>query len=142
MIRILAQTIDREVYLRSMHQQFSKANPHLWWEILLGVVLVGGLVGVAWMAWACQRWRSRRVEAKPMELYRHVLAGIGLPPGDRWRLWRLARVVRMAQPTAALISEQMYDEAVAQYCAGRGLLGSRQGAAAQFAAIRAQLFGK
>jgi len=137
---VLAQTIDRKLYLRSMHEQFSTANPHIWWEILLGVAIVGGIVGLVWFAWYCQRWHVDRAELRPMSLYRQVLARIGLPAGDLWRLKRLARVVGMSHPTAALISPGLYDEAVERYCASRGLFGSRKGAAAHFAAIRARLF--
>jgi len=138
---ILAQTIDRQFYLRSMHEQFSNANPRIWWEIALGVAIVGGIVALVWVAWFWQRWHSDRAELRPLSLYRQVLAKTGLSAGETWRLRRLAMVVRMSQPTAALISPELYDEAVQQYCASRGLLGSRKGAASQFAAIRIRLFG-
>lgn len=138
---MLAQTVDRQVYLRSMHQQFSTANPDVWWEILLGVGIVGGIVALIWVAWFWQRSRVDRTEARPMALYRQVLARIGLSTGDVWRLKRLARAIGLPNPTAALISPELYDEAVERYCAGRGLFGSRRGAAARFKVIRVQLFG-
>lgn len=141
MIRILAQTIDRQLYLRSMHKQFSTADPNLWREILLGVTIVGGVIALAWAVWFWQRWRRERGEIKPLTLYRHVLARIGLSAGEGWRLRRLAKAIRLPHPTALLISVELYDEAVQRYCAGKGWLGSRKSAAAQFAAIRTRLFG-
>jgi hypothetical protein len=137
---ILAQTIDRKLYLRSMHEQFSNSDPHIWWEILLGLTIVGGIVALVWVAWFWQRWHSDRAELRPLSLYRQVLAKTGLSAGELWRLKRLAMVVRMPNPTAALISPGLYDEAVEQYCSSRGLFGSRRGAAGQFAAIRTRLF--
>jgi hypothetical protein len=138
---ILAQAIDRQVYLRSMHERFSNSNPNIWWEILLGVAILGGIVALVWVAWLWQRRRAEPAEARPLALYRQVLAQTGLSAGEVWRLKRLATIVRMPQPTAALISPELYDQAVEQYCASRGIFGSRRGAANQFAAIRARIFG-
>lgn len=138
---LLAQTIDRQVYLKSMHQQFSSPNPNIWWEILLGVAILGGLVALAWVAWLWQRRRGEPTEVRPLALYRQVLAKAGLTAGEVWRLKSLAGIVRMPHPTAALISPELYDEAVEKYCASRGLFGSRRSAATQFAAIRIRLFG-
>jgi hypothetical protein len=140
MMGILAQTIDRQFYLRSMHQQFSRSDPHIWQEILLGLAIVGGIVALAWVAWYVQSWSGQKTQAGPMSLYRNVLGRMDLPPGDLWRLWRLAKVVHMPHPTAVLISAELYDEAVKEYGTTTGWLGSRRSAAAQFAGIRARLF--
>lgn len=140
MIRLLAQAIDRDDYLRSMKHRFSVPNPHVWHEILLAVGILAGLVGMLWIVWRWQRWRSGHGEMGPVDLYRHVLTRLDLPVGDLWRLWRLARVVRLPHPTAVLINATLFDEAVAQYCAGHGWLGPRSRAATQFATIRKRLF--
>lgn len=137
---ILAQAVDRDTYLKSMHQQFSNSNPHMWWELLLGVGVLAGIVGVLWVAWFWQRSHGDQVELRPMALYRQVLGRLGLPASDVWRLKRLARVVGIPQPTAVLISSELYDEAVDKYCASRGPFGARTGARAAYADIRSRLF--
>lgn len=142
MIYVLAQDIDRQVYLRSMHEQFARSNPKIWWELLLGLVIVLGLLGIVYLSGVWQRWRQAPPEARPFALYRQVLARLNLTPGQMWRLWRLAKAAKIPHPTALLISIGAYDEAVAAYCAGRGALGSRARLAPQFAEIRRRLFGE
>lgn len=139
---LLTEGIDRAHYLRSMHQHFSTTRANLWHEILLGLALVMGLLVIAWVAWRWQLWRGEQDEMSPAALFRYTLARLRLPPGDAWRLWRLAKTVKLPHPTAMLISPELYDEAVSRYCAGSGLLGSRKYAAPQFAAIRERLFSQ
>lgn len=89
------------------------------------------------------RWQQRRGQSpglQPLVLYRRVLRKLGLPLADRWRLWWLARVLRVSHPTALLISAPLYDEAVQRYCASTGWLGHRQRAAPRLVAIRRRLF--
>lgn len=140
MILTLAQQIDPKVYLRSMHQQFANPNPHLWWEILLGVTLVAGVFILVMLSGVWERWRSHRGEMAPLGLYHRILAGIGLPYSDRFRLWRMAKATRVPHPTALLLSAELYDETVKKYCASRGLMGSRIRSAPAFATIRRHLF--
>ncbi|GMV98113.1 MAG: hypothetical protein HRF43_01940 [Phycisphaerae bacterium] len=137
---LLAQRIDRDLYLRSMHQQFANPNPDLWWQILVGVLLVGGVVGLVLLFGFWQRRKKCAGATAPLGLYRHVLLHLGLPAGDVWRMWRLAKALHVAHPAALLISPALFDRAVAGYCAGHGWLGSRSRYKPAFAAIRKRLF--
>ena len=71
-----------------------------------------------------------------MSLYLRLQSKLGLPMLDRWRLWRVACTLNIEHPTALLISEKLYDEAVQRYRRSPG----RVGTAAQLASIRARLF--
>lgn len=140
MIWILAQTASREDYLRSMRTQFSQPKTDIWWQVLLGIGLIGGLIVLVWLIGAWQRRTRRAGEMAPLKLYRRVLKGIGLSISDSWRMWRLAKTARITHPSALLLSSELFDEAVASFCSGSGWFGGRSRQAPAFAAIRKQLF--
>jgi hypothetical protein len=134
------QVLGREAQLRAMQGRFKESQPPDYSSIL---ALAAGLVCLFMIIWLLHRWQSRRTRpsrVQPGGLYSRVMRKMGLRFWERWLLHRLARGVRAEHPAALLVSVTMYDEAVQQYCAGRGLSLRRAGDAPSFAAIRRRLF--
>lgn len=143
MMLLLAQTAaERAGRLRSLQDRFAEPAPGVGSRILLFFLLLLAAVIVVWLAAYFQRRRVQGIRPQPMALFVRVQRRLGLPFWSRWRMKRLAQIVGIDQPTALLISPGLFDQAVEQYCAGRGLLGSRTGTAVEFARIREQIFGR
>ncbi|GMU21438.1 MAG: hypothetical protein AMXMBFR13_15310 [Phycisphaerae bacterium] len=141
MLMLLGQAdAPRTEALRSMQQRFSVPVPDIWFQILLGLVILGGLLGLVWTMGLLQRRRSEPAQLQPAALYRRAVRCLNLPLTDAWRLWRLARITRMPHPTSILLSPVLFDTAVQNYCATRGWLRSRAGAEPHFAILRRKLF--
>ncbi|MBI4579830.1 MAG: hypothetical protein HY718_09020 [Planctomycetes bacterium] len=133
----LAQTGSwREERLQAMHRQFRDSDPQVYMRLVVAVLSIVAIFGIirllAWM----QRRRLGAVKPQPLSLYMRVQAQLKLPLLDRWRLWRMAKALRIEHPTAMLISPVLYDEAVQRYGQGRA------GTQARLANIRLRLFGR
>lgn len=139
---ILADISDRRAEpIRHMQERFSKADPEAVTQMLAVLVMLAGVFGLVYVLLRIQRRKSRPRQAQPMSLYLRTQRKLGLSLADCWWLWRLAATLRIAHPTALLISFRMFDEAVQEYCRGHGWLGDRTMAAPRFSAIRQRLFG-
>lgn len=113
----------------------------MWFKIILFLALIGGLMGLGWMLSRIQRRRQAPRRPQPMALYQRVQEAVGLSVAERWWMWRLAKALKLTNPTALLISEVLYDKAVGRFCGGASWFGRSAAAAQQFSAIRHRLFG-
>jgi hypothetical protein len=143
---ILAQlNTSRAERLRSMGESFSKDDPGgglgILIRILCMLICLACIFGLVYMISRIQRRRANPHQARPFAVFWRMQAGLGLGILDRLRLWRLARHINLDQPTALLISEQLFDQAVATYSRKPSRFASQGGIATSFAAVRHQLFG-
>ena len=138
---MLAQvSLSREQKLQSMQERFSREDPGAGMSIMMLLMTAALIFGVIWLLHRLQQRRREHRDCSAHTLYRRVLRQLDLPMLDRWRLWRLARVIGLEHPSAMLISPKVYDAACHRYCKTSGTLGSRTAAAAPLAAIRQRLF--
>jgi len=138
---ILMQTVlKRSERLQSMRHGFTQSEPGMWWNIMLVMIMISASLSLIWLLHRIQRRRSEPAKPQPMGLYIRVLGNLKLPLLDRWWLWRLAKALNIAHPTALLISEHLYDQAVRQYCQNKSSSRGASGAKSRFAAIRSSLF--
>lgn len=105
------------------------------WKIMIVLGLLACAVALTWLFERLQHRRAIGEQPRPLSLFRSVMHRAGLPLGDRWRLWRLARAVNLEHPVVLLISPLLFDRAVEQYTGETG------GGSAAFAPIRRRLFG-
>lgn len=134
---LLAQAGSKADRLREMHEHFKTPDPQVPYNIL---VLILAIVVIFVIMRVLNRLQSRRQEqtaVHPVSLYLRVGAKLGLGYIDRYRLWRLAKIAGVANPTSLLISPILFDRAVQQYAGGQ--LGSVRASA--MAAIRGRIFG-
>lgn len=142
MMTLILASLERHDRLRSVQDRFAESDPHVFQKVMMVVALVSAILALIWLMGRVQRRRIQQiVTPQPFGLFFRVQAKLALPWLDRWRLWRLARVLRTREPTALLISPVLFDEAVKLYCEGHSLLGRRLGKAACYAVIRQRLFG-
>jgi hypothetical protein len=135
---LLAQTARRES-LTHAQEWFTRDNPLIIKQIA-GVFIVVGMVIL--LVWLLTKWQSR-LQARgcnPMRLYLKMQARLGLSWSDRWRLWRLARRLKLEHPTAVLISAPLFDEAVSRYRQEGGRAANNSATVKALAAVRARLF--
>lgn len=138
---ILAQkALPRVEHLRAIHEKFNQPEPQIAWRMFAVFILLGIAVFLIWVLGQLQRRKSRPAKPQPMSLYLRVLSKLGIPLTDRWRLWWLAKALNIDHPATLLISEKMYDSAVARYCKSRGWFLDRGRAKTRFKAIRFRLF--
>ena len=143
MIPMLAeQAVLRRQVLDAWHEQFAKPDPTMPRQMLVVAVLMTMAILLVWLLDRWQRRRAQPARQQPVLLYFRVLRTLRLPWIDRWRLWKLAQVLRVDHPAALLISPALYDEAVRRFCATTGLIGARAHAAPALATIRERLFAK
>ncbi len=122
--------------LRALQTRFKEPDPRVYISILVGVAAVAGIF---LMVKLLARWEKRAGESgqpQPWRLFRRVQVQLGLRWFDRFCLWRVARALRLEQPTALLISPLYYDRAVERFLTGRS--GARRG---QLNRIRSRLYG-
>ena len=136
---LLGQAIkDPYDRIRYISDRFSHAEPET------GIKLVGFLVCLVCLfllfglIYRIQQRKLRPKKSRPMGLFLRMQAGLDLPLLDRWHLWRLARAADVVQPAALLISETLFDEAVAVYQRTSG--GASSPAAVRYQRIRQRLF--
>jgi hypothetical protein len=111
-LSLLAQTARRDSLIHAQ-EYFTRENPVILKQIATVVMVVGVVI---LLVWVLAKWQSRpRGGCSPMRLYLRMQGRLGLPWSYRWRLWRLARLLKLEHPTAVLISPVLFDEAVARY---------------------------
>jgi hypothetical protein len=124
----------REQQFQSMHEHFNSTDP--WIFIRLSAGLAAVLI-IFLLIKLTSYLQHRRLEvatkAQPFALFMKVQVALALPAMDRWRMWRMARALRLTHPAAVLISPVLFDRAVAKY---KPRLSQR----AYFEVIRARLF--
>lgn len=142
---ILAQSsATRMERIRSMSDWFNENQSQAGSSVLLRIVLF--LMSLAcifffiYMVSQIDRRRREPGKPQPMALFFHVLSELDLPFLDRWRLWRVVKSLAIEHPTALLISEKLYDQAVDHYCKNSHWLFNRRSARQRFACIRKRLF--
>jgi hypothetical protein len=128
-----------------MGESFSREDPNgglsIVIRILCMLISLACIFALIYMINRIQRRRANPGKARPFAVFWRMQAGLGLGLLDRFRLWRLARHIDLDQPTALLISENLFDQAVAAYTQKSYLFASRGGIAASFATLRHRLFG-
>lgn len=133
---LLARTLSwREQQFQSMHEHFVTSDPLIY--IRLGIALgaiLAVFLAIKLLAYL-QRRRIEAAKAQPFALFVRLQAQLALPLMDRWRLWWMARTLRLPNPAAMLISPLFFDRTVEQY---RPNWAHR----AHLTAIRRRLFGK
>lgn len=108
-----ATRLDQRQMLEQMRLRFSEADPDVWWKapLVLGLLLVA--LVLVWVLSRLQRRRAHeQVTPQPRRLFMTVMIHLGLPWWDIYRLWRLARKLKIEHPAVLLISAGAYDDAV------------------------------
>ncbi len=119
---LLSQTIqNRYDRIRFMSERFSEAEPAAPVKFVAFIVCLVCVFLLIGMIYRIQRRKTQPKTARPMGLFLRMQAALNLPLLDRWHLWRLARATNIVQPAALLISETLFDEAVAAYRRKTGL---------------------
>lgn len=133
---ILARELTwREQQLQSMHEHFVESDPLIYVQLIIGLAAVLAIYLAIRLLSYVQHRRIDAAKPQPFALFMRVQAQLGLPLRDRWQLWRMARTLRLADPTAMLISPAFFDRTVERYAPGRT-------GHANLMAIRDRLFGK
>lgn len=140
---LLAQTTMEEkiAIFRQMGSRLQQPDPNTFWKTMVVVVLLVLAVLLTWLLFNLQRrWQNQIASPQPMRLYVRTLLMLGIPAPDIWRLWLLARRMRVRHPTALLVSSALFDKAVADDCCddrGRVIYPARR---QRLLTIRATLF--
>jgi len=139
MILVQMQSMDSNRMFHEMSSRFKQGDPGVWWKIpaVLSMLAIAILL-VLVLLYLEKRRRKQRTRPRPLMLFCHSLRTIGFSWMDIWRLWRLARALGIGQPTAMLISAEIFDGAMKEYCGTREGRGSR--CQNQLVAIRRQIF--
>ena len=138
---MLAQLADpRQQVLQGMNERFNTIEPDISHDVTFVVIMVAGLLGLAWILQRRQRRARLAGEIHPRVFLRKVMRKLQLSWGQRLRLWDVARVLNLEQPTAVLISEPLFKELAEQYCQSKSLIGDRNGVAGELEQIRRRLF--
>lgn len=140
-IPLLGQTIkDPYDRIRYISERFSEAEPATGIKFVAFLVCLVCLFLLFGVIYRIQQRKSHPKKARPMGLFLRMQSGLDLPLLDRWHLWRLARAANIVQPAAMLISETLFDEAVAAYC--RAIGPAAGPAVVRYQRIRRRLFDK
>jgi hypothetical protein len=122
---------------RQVQQYFNTPAPQMYVNIGIALLAIVSVYMLMKLLNYLQNRRQEESRARPMALFLRVQSQMGLSLPERWNLWRLAKTLKVANPTALLISPVLFDRAVAEYGARRSGT-TRQ----QLAAIRRRLFGR
>lgn len=144
MMSLLAQftTLNKKEAFQQFSRQFQETDPLLGVKtlVVLALLVIAGILVYVLMRLQ-RRGDSEQAKSRPMRLFVGSLVRMKMPLLDIVRLWRLVRRLRIAHPTALLISAVLYDDAVRRYCTdGRGRL-LRRRSHGRLLAVRAALFG-
>lgn len=106
------------------------------------VLTFAGLAGLVLLVHVLQKWYDRSHGPKedasnPAMLFRKLLTKLELPPGAQQLLTDLARDRKIKNPTALLISSQLFDTYTSQWQGEH----SNDDQSVQIAKIRTRLFG-
>ncbi len=139
---ILAQALSpRAEHFKRIQEQFARNDPYVSSRnIAIVLLLLVFAVVLMWLFTRLQRAGKRQATSHPLNLYRRILRRLDLPLKARWRLWRLARALNLEHPTALLICEKLYDEAVRKYGAMKKRASDRAAPDPAYQSIRIALF--
>ena len=140
---VLAQeSFSRVEYLRSLERRFSQSEPDIGVKILVIVAVFVGTVLLFALLNRLQKRKSDPNIERPFRLFLKTMKCLRIPWRDRWRLWRVARALRLEHPTALLISPQAYDAALRDLARKPGLFGARPATRQALADLRLRIFAE
>lgn len=144
MMYLLAQftTLNKKEAFQQFSRQFQETDPLLWVKTVAVLVLLTiAVILVCVLVRLQRRGDTEQGKPRPMRLFLSSLIRMKVPLLDIVQLWCLTRRLRIAHPTALLISAVLFDDAVNRYCTdshGRIL---RRRSHGRLSAMRATLFG-
>src|SRR6476659_3582968 len=104
--------VARRTQLQNTQRWFSRSDPTIFITVisLIGLICLGLLIAAVWQR--IQDWGLEPARRQPMRLFCRLMRQLGIGWLDRWRLWRMARGLKLPHPAAVLISELYFDECV------------------------------
>ncbi len=110
---LLLQSDRLPEFYRAVREQFSKGGSPT--KAIIAILAIAALVLLVYMLNRLERRVAAPVETNdPQRLFRDLLPKLGLTTDQRHELDALLRSLSLPNPAAILLSEKLFDQAVAQ----------------------------
>ena len=109
-IAVLGQVADPRIErLRGLQARFQQPEPQIFRGIAVSILAIVAIFVIVKVLGSCSISLGGRVAGTALPPSTHARA-TGDADLDRWCLWRLAKALSLAHPTALLISPVYFDE--------------------------------